>query len=101
MADLTHQFTELQLKTARIRQDFLLALLQNTFTALEMADFELSIGNIEVVEKELVHTQKACSAIERFVAGLKPEQRSNIDFQLAHAKDRHKKLANKLRGGGH
>jgi hypothetical protein len=70
-------------RTARTRYDFLMAELQTCFTAVDLGRFELSVGNIVVVEREVVAVERGIRVIHRFLPEASGEQRTEVEARLA------------------
>ena len=83
MGDLDKEIGELGDKLQRTRYQFLKAELQTCLTALEMARFELSVGNTPVAEREIAAVEKGVSVIQRFLSGLSQDQRREVDANVA------------------
>jgi hypothetical protein len=88
MGDLDDEIRELAGKVQRTGRQFLKAELQTCFTALEMAEFELSIGNIAVTEREVAAVEKGVSVIQRFLSPLPEDQKRELDATFAELKAR-------------
>lgn len=69
-------------KTARTRYQFLTAELQTCFTAVDLAMFELSIGNIAIAENEVAAVEKGIRAIRRFLPELSGEPGTEVAASL-------------------
>jgi len=83
MGDLDKKIRELSDRFQRTRYQFLKTELQTCFAALDMARFELSIGNTTVVRREIAAVEKGMSVIRRFLSALPPDQRGEMDANLA------------------
>ena len=83
---MDEEIRELYDNTARTRYQFLTTELQTCVTALEMARFEFSIGNSEVVQKEVAFVEKGISTIQRFLPEVSPEQRTELKERLVDLK---------------
>ena len=83
MGDLSEEIRELSDRVQRTRHQFLKAELLTCFTALEMAQFELSIGNTAVAQREIAAVEKGVSVIHRFLPGLQQDQRQEVETTLA------------------
>jgi hypothetical protein len=84
MGELDKEMSDLLEKTRRTRYQFLKAELQTCFTALDMAKYELSIGNVDVVEKEVRFVEEGVRTIKRFLGETSLEQGREIDARLAN-----------------
>jgi hypothetical protein len=69
--------------TARTRYQFLTAHLQTCFTAIELAKFELSIGNIGIALKEAAAVEHGIRVLQRFLPEVSGEQRKEVDASLS------------------
>ena len=74
---------ELYETAARARYQFIRVELQTCLTALEMADFELSIGNSAVAEREVACAEKGIGTARRFLPEVSAEQRTELEAKLA------------------
>ena len=83
MSDLDKEIRELSDRVQHTRYQFLKTELQTCLTALEMAQFELSIGNTTVVQREIAAVEKGVSVIQRFLSALPQDQRVEMDTNLA------------------
>jgi hypothetical protein len=86
MSDLERQIRELAEKTAQLRYQFLLAECQTCFTALDVAQFELSVGGITIAKREIAAVEKGLCTIERFLPEISVEQRQELEEKLAELK---------------
>ena len=77
---------ELYDKIARTRYQFLRTELRTCITALEMAKYELSVGNFPVAEREVVSIEKGIRTIQRFLPEVSAEQRTELQARLADVK---------------
>jgi hypothetical protein len=82
MGDLDKEIRELSDKVQRTRYQFLKTELQTCLTALEIAEFELSIGNTTVAQREIATVEKGVRVIERFLSALPQDQRQEMDANL-------------------
>jgi hypothetical protein len=82
MGDLERDIQELHEKTVRTRYAFLKAEIQTCLTAVEMGEFELSKGNVEIAQKEATIVEKGIRTIERFLPGLSNELQSGLGNSL-------------------
>ena len=83
MSDLDDEIRELSGRVQRTRRQFVKTELQTCFTALEMAEFELSIGNTTVAQTEVASVEKGVSVLQRFLSALPQDQRREVDAKLA------------------
>ena len=70
-------------KTARTRYEFLKAGMQACFTALEMAQYELSVGHVDGVRKEIAFVRRGIATLRRFLSEASSEQRSEVAAGMA------------------
>jgi predicted transcriptional regulator len=82
MGDLDKEIRELSGKVQRNRYQFLKAELKTCLTALEIAQFELSIGNTTVAQSEIAAVEKGVSVIQRFLSALPQDQRREVEANL-------------------
>ena len=82
MGDLDKEIRELSGQVQRTQYQFLKAELQTCFTALEIAQFELSIGSTIVVQREVAAVEKGVAVIQRFLSTLPQDQRREVDAKL-------------------
>src|SRR4029450_9052092 len=73
-------------KTARTRYDFLRTELQVCFTAIDMAHFELSLGNTSVAVREVAFVDRGIKTMQRFLPEVSAEQRRELELRLAELK---------------
>jgi hypothetical protein len=83
MGDLKREIKELREKTARTGYQFLKAELQTCLTALEMAKYELSIGNVAVAGSEVACVEEGVRTIQRFLGEVPAEQRREVETKVA------------------
>jgi hypothetical protein len=86
MGDVEKEIKELIEKTGRTRYQFLRAELQTCLTALEMAEYELSIGNTAVAEKEVAYVEKGVRTLQRFLPEVSDDQRKEIETRVVGLK---------------
>ena len=67
MSEMNDEVRDLIEKTARIRYEFLQVELKTCATALDLAKFELSVGNLEVTGSEVATIEKGIATIHRFL----------------------------------
>lgn len=84
--DLAEQVRELTEMTARIRREFIWAELNTCFASMEMAKFEVSIGNLAVASREISATEKGIQVVERFLEDLTDEDRVPVTGKLNELK---------------
>jgi hypothetical protein len=83
MGELTNEIRELLEKTARTRYEFLRAELQTCSIALEMAKYELSVGNVAVARKEVGAVEAGIATMRRFLPQISVDQRIEFETKLA------------------
>jgi hypothetical protein len=83
MRDLKKEMTDLLEKTRRTRYQFLQAELQTCFTAVDMGNYELSLGNVDVTKWEVNIVEEGVRTIQRFLGETSLEQRKAIESRLA------------------
>jgi hypothetical protein len=83
MGDLENEIGRLYKRTARTRYEFLKNEVQACRTALEMAEFERSIGNRAATETELAHVAKGIKVIRRFLPLTSAEHQLEIGAKVA------------------
>lgn len=83
MSDLDSEIRELSRGVGRTRAQFVKTELQTCFMALEMAEFELSIRNTVVAQREMASVEKGISVILRFLSALQQDERREVDVKLA------------------
>ena len=81
------EIRELYDKIARTRYQFLRTELRTCITALELAKYELSVGNFPVAEREVVSIEKGIRTIQRFLPEVSAEQGTELQ-RLADVKAR-------------
>ena len=86
MNELDRQIRELTEKTEYTRFQFLKAELGTCLTALDMAKYELSVGNIAIAKREIDSVEKGIRTIERFLSETSGEQKTQLESQLADLK---------------
>jgi phage terminase Nu1 subunit (DNA packaging protein) len=86
MGDLENEIRELRERTALTRYQFLKAELQTCCTALEMAQYELSIGDVVVVGREVAAVEEGIRTLERFLPEATAEQREEVGTRVAELK---------------
>jgi len=80
------EIRELYDKIARTRYQFLRTELRTCIMALEMAEYELSVGNSPVAEREVVSVEKGIRTIQGFLPEVSAEQRTELQARLADVK---------------
>ena len=80
------EISELYDKIARTRYQFLRTELRTCIMALEMAEYELSVGNSPVAEREVVSVEKGIRTIQGFLPEVSAEQRTELQARLADVK---------------
>lgn len=83
MRDVNKDIRELLEKTAETRQQFLQAELETCFTAVDMAKYELSVGNFDVAEREVSYVEHGIRTLRRFLSEMPLEQRRQIEARVA------------------
>jgi hypothetical protein len=83
MGELDNQIKRLYETTDRTRYEFLKNEVQACLIALEMAEFQLSIGNRAVAESEATEVAKGIGVLRRFLPATPAEQRPEIGKKLA------------------
>lgn len=83
MGDLDKEIGNLHEKTARTRYQFLKAELQTCRMAIEMGEYEFSLGNRAVAEKEAILVKKGISVIHRFLPEALPEEQLEVEAKTA------------------
>ena len=71
---------------ANTRYQFVRAELDTCRTALEMARYEFSVGNIDVTRKEVSAVERGIGAVERFISEIHEEQRAGLEERLVELK---------------
>jgi hypothetical protein len=74
---------ELLERSAHNRRQLIKVSLQSCATALEIADFQLSVGNAREARKEVAFVEKGVRTIQHFLAGATPAQRTEVEASLA------------------
>ena len=77
------EIRELRDKIAGTRYQFLRTHMQTCITALEMANYELSIGNTSVAKGEVAAVEKGIHTIRRFLPEVTGEQKTELQARLA------------------
>lgn len=98
MKRLDKEIRELTEKTEYTRYQFLQAELNTCVTALDMATYELSIGNLLIAKREADSVQKGIQTIERFLPETSGERRTQLEGQLASLKSAFQALLQELSG---
>jgi hypothetical protein len=70
-------------QTGRTRYQFLTVNLQSCFIAIDLANFELSLGNTAVVEKEVLAVEHGIRVIQRFLPEVSGQPRTELKASLA------------------
>lgn len=70
----------------RTRKEFLAIDIGVCRTALEMAEFEFSVGNTDLARNELQSARKGASVIEELLGGVPPAQRGGLETEIAALK---------------
>lgn len=77
------EIRELLARSAHNRRQFIKAALQSCVTALEIADFQLSVGNAHEARREVVFIEKGVRRVRHFLAGSTSEQQTEVEARLA------------------
>ncbi len=80
------EIRRLQEHTELTRYRLLMTELGTCFTALDLAKFELALGDMPTVEKEISYVENASSTIQRFLPKVSAEQRTELEAKLAELK---------------
>jgi hypothetical protein len=80
---MDHEIRRLFEQTGRTRYQFLTVELQTCFTAIDLAKFELSVGNTAVVEKEVLAVEQGIRVIQRFLPEVSGQPRTEVEAGLA------------------
>jgi len=70
-------------QTGRTRYQFLTVELQTCFTAIDLANFELSLRNRAVAEREVLAVEEGIRVIQRFLPEVSGEPRTEVEAGLA------------------
>ena len=97
MSELDKDIQELHAKTALTRYQFLRAELQTCFTALDMAEHELSVGNTAVAHKETTVVERALQVFARFLPELADKPRKELETRVAELKTKLEETKTHLR----
>jgi hypothetical protein len=82
--DMDEEIRKLIEQHRRTRLQFLKAELETCFTALEIAKYELSMGNTTVAQREVAFIDKGIRALQRFLPDLPDsKEKANIKAKLA------------------
>ena len=87
-----NQIRKLMEDTSRIRGQFLLAEIRTCSIALEVGDYELSVGSIDIAVRETKNVERGISALRRFLEGAPAEQREEIARKQADIEERLSRL---------
>jgi hypothetical protein len=83
MDELGKEIRDLREKTDRTRYQFLKAELRTCSTAMEIAQYQLSIGSVDVARTEADCVEAGLSTIRRFLLETSPEQQAEIEAKVA------------------
>src|SRR5262249_5094918 len=100
MRDIEREILDLRGKVAGTRFQFLLAEVQACYTALDLAEFELSRKRLDVVEMEIAAVDKAISVIERFSPETSDSQQKQLKNSVCDIRAKQKSLGEKMWVGG-
>lgn len=81
MDELAKEIRELRERTARTRYAFLRAEFETCSTALEMAKYELSVGNVATAGREVACVDAGLLTIRRFLSQIPADQK--LETKLA------------------
>jgi hypothetical protein len=84
--DYERDIVQLREATSRTRLQFLQTEVQACLTGLDIAKFSLSVGSMDVVQREISMLEKGIGTIEHFLPQLPPEQRTELDAALVELK---------------
>jgi len=87
MTQLDREIRELTEATESTRYRFLEAVLATCLTALEMARFELSVGNTALAKKELEAVEKGILPVERLLPETHQDHRPRLESKLRNLKE--------------
>jgi hypothetical protein len=82
MSDLEDEVRDLREKTRQTRRQFLATEVQTCFIAVERAQLELSLGNMDEAQKEFAVASRGADVIERFLREAAGEM-ADIESSLA------------------
>jgi hypothetical protein len=85
--ELAAEVGELLARAARIRYDFLRTELQLCTITLQMGDYELTLGNMHAVRKEIQAAGKGIDVLEKLLPAASAQERSELEPQLAELKN--------------
>jgi len=97
---MDEQIRSLFEKTARTRYQFLTVQLETCFTAVDLAMFELSIGNVAVAEREVVAVEEGIRVIRRFLPEVSGEPGTEVAAGLTELQAQLDSLKAALDGTG-
>lgn len=75
-------FEQISAKNAEVRRQFVTTELQTCETTIQVGEVELAAGNMPTVEKEIETVMKGMGVIERFLPGVQPEYRDELQRRL-------------------
>lgn len=80
---MDEEIKKLRGQTERTRRQFLNAEIQTCVTALEMGEYELSVGNLPVVEREIAAAAKGLETMQRYLLVVSPREKEELEARLA------------------
>ena len=95
---MNNEREELYEKTIRIRGEFLDAEIALCATGLEMAEYELSVGGLETVAREVSLTEQGIRTIRRFLGGVTKQHQRRIQERISNLEARLKSLKAQMSG---
>jgi hypothetical protein len=85
---MQEEIARLREQTERTRYQFLTVEVETCHTAIDIANFELSVGNAAVAVKEVQTVEEGIRVIHRFLAEISGDHRSAIEAKLATLQSR-------------
>jgi hypothetical protein len=82
MEDLEKEIGKLYETTARTRYEFIQTELQSCWTALEIADYQLSVGNPATAASEVAFVTRGIAVLHRFLPLTSEEHQLEIEKKL-------------------
>lgn len=76
--NIDEEIKEILEQSLRTRYQFLRAELETCFTALDMARYELSVGNMAITLREIASVKAGIQALERFLPDIPAGQQKAI-----------------------
>lgn len=80
---MDEEIRRLSENTARTRYQFLTVELQTCFTAIDLAQFELSVGNAAIAEREVAAVEEGIRVLQRFLPDVSGKPREELEARLA------------------